>query len=336
MSKLYLPEGWINLAYIEQLPATLIFIYGGRGIGKTYAIADGIRTRWRGHAFLMRRTMTEWRTATADEFNTFSRYNKDLNRELRFKRLQGAAEILDGEEYIGLSAPMSTFSNLRGAGFDAYEQINVMYYDEFIPERHKAKIRDEADVFLNVYESINRNRELFGEPPLKCICTANSNQLENALFMGLDLVNVSERMKRKGQELSILEDRGIALVDCRYSPISKRKAETALYRATQGTEFYHMAIENTFNDPLFPSCSRPLVEYKPVVNVGDICIYKHKSNGRFYVSGTHQKAPAFQANEQQLAIMRTRYDYLYDIYYAMRFDFESNKAQLLFLKYFNI
>ena len=155
--------------------------------------------------------------------------------------------------------------------------------------------------------------------------------------MGLNLVTMAERMKKKEREIMIDQKRGIALVDCCYSPISQKKAETALYRMAGDGDFYNMAIRNNFNNPLLPSVSRKLIEYRLMVSVGEINRYQHKSNGRFYVCPARQgTAPAYAANDTQLEMFRLRYGGLFDAFFALRVEFESNIMQLLFMTYLKI
>ena len=338
MSNLYLPEGWLNMEAVENIDANFIFVFGGRGIGKTYGMQRQIDKRHRGHVFFMRRTKTEWDIITDDKMNMFSSYNQDNGTAFRFDTDKGIARIVDGDadsgEFIGLSAPLSTFSNLRG--FDNFQNLTIMYYDEFIPERHKARIRNEHEVFLNVYESVNRNRELKGQAPVKCICLANANDLKNPLFIGLNLVSMAEKMKRKDREILIDTRRKIALVDCSYSPISQRKANTALYQLAGEGDFFNMAIKNEFNTDLLPSVSRRIIEYRPVVSVGEINIYRHKSKPLYYVSAIRQTAPYYSAGDTQLEMFRIKYDGLIDAFYSHHIEFESNILQLLFMTYCKI
>ncbi len=335
--KIYQNDGWLDMRAIESIDATYIFIFGGRGIGKTYGMIEQINKHHRGEVFFLRRTRAEWDIITDDRMNMFASYNIDNGTAFHFVPMKGLAEIRENDDYIGLSAPLSTFANLRG--FDNFSHIKIMYYDEFIPERHKAKIRNESTIFLNVYESINRNREIKkGEPPVKCVCMANSNDIRNPLFMGLNLISMAEKMKRKEKEVMIDGKRGIALIDCCYSPISKRKAETALYKMAGEGDFYNMAIKNEFSNPLLPSVSRRLIEYKPFLSVGEVHIYRHKSNGSIYVSAHDSKqAPYYPANDTQLDIFRTIYGAaLITSFYAGRVEFESSLLQVLFLTYLQI
>lgn len=331
--KLYQDAGWLDLEAVESIDVPYIFVFGGRGIGKTYGMMDRINHAHRGECFFMRRTKTEWDIITDERMNMFASYNADNGTAFRFDVNKGIAEIMENDDFIGLSAPLSTFSNLRG--FDNFQGINIIYYDEFIPERHKAKIRNEHEVFLNVYETINRNRELKGRNPVKCVCFANANDIKNPLFMGLNLVTMAEKMKRKEKEVLIDGRRGVALVDCSYSPISKKKAETALYKMAGDGDFYNMAIRNQFSNPLLPSVSRKLIEYKPYVSVGEIHIYRHKSNGLFYVSGHDSKNVLYYpATDTQLEIFRSVYGLsLTEAFYTRRVEFENPLVQVLFLTY---
>ena len=79
------------------------------------------------------------------------------------------------------------------------------------------------------------------------------------------------------------------------------------------------------------------MEYRPLVSVGEINIYQHKSNGMYYVSSVRNKSVTrFDATDTQLEMFRMRYPVLYDAFYAMRVEFESNIQQLLFMAYLKI
>ena len=334
--ELYLPGGWLDVAKINALKYPFIFVYGGRGIGKTYGEADHIVGSGRGKTLFLRRTKTEYDIVTSKEMNTFSDYNVETGHNLTFDGQRGFSLITEGGETVGLCAALSTFSNLRGGGFEQFG-VDYLLYDEFIPERHKSKIRNESDVLMNIYETINRNRELKGREPLKMRCFANSNDIRNPIFIGLGLVSMAEKMLKRDAEMQIDAERGVVLIDCRKSPISRRKAETALYRLSAGSDFFNMAIKNEFNSGLFPSKPRRLIEYRPIVSVGEIGIYQHKSKKLIYVSAAiSPTAPKFSANDTQLEMFRMRYSYLYDAFYSGIIEFESNISQLLFLTYFKI
>ena len=333
---IYTENGWLDVEKINAMKYPFIFVYGGRGIGKTFGEGSIITGPGRGKTLFLRRTKTEYDIVTSQEMNTFSDYNVETGHSISFEKRRGFSVIMEAGEQIGLCAALSTFSNLRGGGFEQFG-IDYLLYDEFIPERHKAKIRNESDVLMNIFETINRNRELKGSEPLKMRCFANSNDIKNPVFIGMGLVSLAERMARKNREIEIDTERGVVLIDCKNSPISKRKAETALYRLSAGSEFFNMAIKNEFNSGLFQPIQRRLIEYKAVVNPGEISVFQHKSSGRFYVcKSVKTPAPVFSATDTQLEMFRIRYAFLYDRFYENLIDFDSNLSQILFMTYFKI
>ena len=198
-------------------------------------------------------------------------------------------------------------------------------------------IRDsEGSALLNAYETINRNRELTGKPPLQLLCLANANDLSNPVFLELGLVRKAEQMKRKGQEYSIDKNRGIGIFMLSESPISNRKRNTALYKLTRGGEFEKMSIENDFAQRDYTNVVvRPLIEYKPVVSVGEVCIYSHKNTGKLYVS-THKTGtpPAYTSGEADLARFQRVYFWIWSEYMQNNVEFEEILCEILLTKYF--
>jgi hypothetical protein len=105
---------------------------------------------------------------------------------------------------------------------------------------------------------------------------ANSNRLNSPIMAGFGLVKVLERMESTGQTEYIKQDRGIAIFLLTRSEISKAKAKTALYRATEGTAFSRMSLGNEFAfDDLTDVKSLPLSSgWKIIARLGAIYIYQ--------------------------------------------------------------
>ena len=335
---LYLENGYLNWKYIKGLNQPINLIIGGRGIGKTYGkLMDSIET---GTNFLfMRRTKTQVDTVMTSELSVFRQLNDDNNYGIYTKglgKVPGFYNIYRSEhpDPVGHAAPLSTFSNMRGFGSDAEEMI----LDEFIPELQEKKIRDEGNAILNAYETVARNRELNGKPPLRFYGLSNSNELGAPLLMVLNLVGKVERMKRAGQELSVLQDRGIAIVLPKADQISEAKRQTALYKATAGTAFSGMALDNDFSeiDDLSVG-SRKLVEYVPEVRVGEITVYRHKSRQDFYISEHQTGSPpaVFGASEIELTRFQAHCWYLWQAYLTNQITFENSTCEVLFRRYWD-
>jgi hypothetical protein len=166
---------------------------------------------------------------------------------------------------------------------------------------------------LNAYETINRNRELKGQPPVKMIALSNANNLASPIFETLRLIDRVDNMQRKHKSVWIDRDKGIAVIILTNSPISDRKQDTALYRISKDTDFAEMSLANSFAFEDYSYIgSRPLAEYRPVVAVEDVCVYVHKSNGTYYVtrfiSGSPEK---FTRSELDINQFKMRYASLY-------------------------
>ena len=263
--KIYDGSGFVNVRGILAEGYPFNFLIGGRGTGKTYtslkvAKEDGLTF------MLMRRTQAQADLISKPEFSVFKPLNNDLGWNVQVKSISKYNSMFfeDDEENrhpIGYTCALSTLSNLRG--FDASD-IKLLIYDEFIPEKHERLLKNEADALFNAYETMNRNRELQGRKPIQMLCLANANDITNPVFESLKLVRISDRMQKGNTDRWTDDKRGIQLIMLHRSPISKAKANTALYSLTSGSDFSSMAIDNSFNVDRQHIRPRPISEYIPV------------------------------------------------------------------------
>ena len=333
---IYLNNGYLDIEKILSYKMPFSWIVGGRATGKTYG---ALKYAYESHTrfILMRRTQAQTDLINKPEFNPYKAINQDLGTDIQVKsiskynsRIYEPAE--DGEQLLGYTCALSTISNMRG--FDASD-CRLMIYDEFIPERHERPIKGEGAAFLNAYESINRNRELKGEAPLQVLGLANAFNIANPIFMELGLVGRCEKMKNNYQELFIDKERGILLVLLQHSKISKAKADTALYRLSSGS-YKDMALSNDF---IYNNAdnikAQGLKEYKLICTVGEISIYRHKSNRDYYVS-EHRTGTAPLYGSDEVGIMRYRRKHgliLAPAYVNNRVTFENILTKSLFELY---
>jgi hypothetical protein len=238
----------------------------------------------------MRRTQSQADLINKPEFTPFKSVARDMGIEIIstpitkynaafFEGKQEDDKIVPIGLPIGYTMALSTVSNLRG--FDASD-CTILIYDEFIPEKHERPLKNEASALFNAYETINRNRELSGNAPLKMLCLANANDITNPIFTELNIVDKVFSMEKKKQTVSINEKRGYAVVLLSESPISQKKRETALYKLTSCSDFESMAVDNSYNVDFEKSHNINLIEYIPRFTIDGITVYKHKSNGRYY------------------------------------------------------
>lgn len=329
----YDENGYIKIEALLECGVPFIFVTGGRGTGKTYGalkhvVDNDIRVMW------MRRTQTETDIVNKPAFHPFKIINTDYGTNITTKpAAKGSVAFVDlddPEHVIGYTCALATIANMRG--FDSSD-VSLIVYDEFIPERHKAPIRGEGEALMNAYETINRNRELQGRPAVQLLALSNSNRLDNEIFKHLDIIDICAELISCGEREYIDRARGLAVFMLADSPVSEMKKETALYKLTRGTDFQKMALENIFNDYAeHTSVSRNPAEYKPLVNVGRLFIYRHKSNGMYYISfrrsGVFKKA--FPATEKGLLAFLKSYPLLYTAYITGRIEFETYAAEVYF------
>ena len=332
-NKIYLPSGYLNIRGILSYKCTFNFIVGGRATGKTYGalstvLDDHIKF------MLMRRTQAQADLINKPDFSPFKPVCDDKHIEITTASVSkyNAKFMLD-DETIGYTCALSTIANMRG--FDASD-VKLLIYDEFIPERHERPIKSEGAAFLNAYETMNRNRELKGKRPLTVLCLANAFDIANPIFLELGLVGIAEKMKQNGRELYIDRDKSILILLPDSSKIMKEKNNTALYRLTEGSEFKAMALNNDFiYNPTENIKSLPLREFNPVVTVGEITIYKHKSKRLYYVS-EHRTGnpPTFTTDEIGLKRYIKNYGMrFYRLYMQNCFKFENMLTKSLFELY---
>lgn len=343
--KLYDDNGYLNFPAIRKLGLPFNFIVGGRGTGKTYGgLKDAHET---GSRFIfMRRTEKILETIRTPELSPFKKINEDLGIRLGFapagRHVDGIYRMEENEDgrvlpagpRIGYLLALSTISNVRG--FDASD-VDEILYDEFIKEEHERALKGEGKALLNAYETVNRNRELYGQKPVQLFCLSNSEELGNPIFIELGLVQRAERMQRKGVESYIDTERGVGLFMLQHSPISEKKGETALYKLSGDTEFSRMALGNRFKEIDDQNIgSRPLVEYKPVVGIGEITIYKHKAGSKFYVSEHRSGSPVvFGMSDTERDRFFRAYSYLWESYMRNKITFETTTDEILFRRAFD-
>lgn len=341
--RIFLPNGYINFAAIREAAMKdgsfpFVMLVGGRGIGKTYNVLDNIVEN--GDKFIyLRRSNVPLELAKQEKYNPFKKLNHNKGLEIHVDSNGGSFDFVrtteDGDDVVGYGMALSTAKNVRG--IDAFD-VTVMFYDEFIREPTERKIKNEAEALWNLYETINRNRELDGEKPLLLVMCSNSNQAANPIFINLGITSIVFELGRYGYP-AIYPDRkrGILLIDFGpESPISKAKAQTALYRLTAGTEFARMAIENQYTaEQPSRTRSRPLQEYTPLVFVGEVAVYQHKSQPEYYCS-THRSgsAPTYGSSTIELERFRRVFAWLWLSYMGGKVTFENYLCEALLTAYF--
>ena len=322
-------------------------LIGSRQIGKTFGVTQMMVDE--GEPFIfMRRTLSELEfvAANPDENpfskiaavtgNSFYRLRLDRSSKYTFDLNRPYVENdVETVENVGLCTSLSSVAKIRGFNGSRYTKI---CYDEFIPERHVARINNEFAALANSYETINSNRELNNEKAVELWMLANSNNLASPILDGFGLVDKIEQMQKRKQEFSMLPDRGIMIVLAMDSPISKKKQKTALYKAIPDSDFTKMSLENKFSyNGLDHIQSFKLSEYIPKCTIGNYTVMVHKAGERVYIIDKALTAPVnFEDSEIGWTQFRLFFPALYfyyidgDLYFQ---NFSTKEKFLTTLKY---
>lgn len=322
---LYLDSGYLNQRWIYEqakaIGAAFIVELGARQVGKTYGCLQ-LALQKKSPFILMRRSKNEADFISQGAVNPFLALGEtDISTK---KQSEYTGGIFKADEQIGLIMSLNSVAKIRGFYGGLYTDL---IYDEFIPENHVVRIRNEGDAFLNAIVTISGNRELEGKPPLLTWLLSNSNNIGSPVLAALNLTDKIESMINKGQEFSAMEDRGVIIVMPKSEKILTQRRQNAIVKAA-GTEsqFYQMAFQNKFsyNDPENVK-QKPLKEFRPMFAIdGKFTVYRHKDKTQLYVT-TFRKSSAkvFSDTERGKREMLLYYPDIRVLYTAGRTFFQN-------------
>lgn len=300
---IYDQKGFLNTRHIEKVAdrngIAFIIIIGKRQIGKTYGVLKLMLDDDK-RFILLRGMKTELEMLERGVNSPFEKIHGYEGKILLEKNSEYTAEIVrqeikyndDGDSYIenttiGMGAALSSIGRIRGFNGDIYSDV---VFDEMIPESHLLKVRHGGDAFLNMYTTVNGNREMEGRPPLRVWGLANSNNLDSEILEALGITDIVERMSLRGEETRILKDRGIMIIMPDSEQIIEERKKMALYKAIGGdSKFSKMAYDNEFSYNDYSDVfTKPLQEHTPIILVGDIVIHLHKNSKTIYITEVYK------------------------------------------------
>ena len=320
-------------------------LFGGRGTGKTFSI---LRHRIENalidptkHKFIwLRDTETVTRKLAA----------KGLTPPIEAKHPEIGINIikkiednytfihnkgLEDECVIGYLMALSTFHNARGID---YSDVDTIVFDEFMPEEGTIIRRDQGSLWLNMYESICRNRELEGLDPVRVIFLSNTNGLYSEILEDFGLSTMVEEMTLKNYKH--YEDADIWIEFLENKDFTEAKSKTLLYRLSKNAKFNDMALNNKFNDNMaliVPKMN--LKGSKGILTLDKRYTLIQLSNGAYYYKlACWKNLVDYDMNNDQEAILyrymfadKLRYEYI-----AGNMYFDSIYTQRRILSYARI
>lgn len=332
--KMYMQNGYLNMKEILYSPYTFIFAVGARGIGKSYNTWETLmeRAERTGKKFIyLRITEDEIDTVCTAESNPIDDIKKYKGRT-EFKPVNKHMKgiYLDGDKLVGITASLRTFAKVRGMSFKEYDFI---FLDEFIREAHQNKLKHLGEALKQLYETVNRNRELEGEQAVKLAALSNALDFNNDILIEFNIIEALRSMKKSGQEFHFSPLQSLLVIYPQKSPISRKKKETALYKL-EGGSFSKMALDNEFREYFEGNVgSQNLKGFKPMYIFGNLCFYRSvNADRRWYVTETRKGNFLEEYNDthyERIQFLK-RHIILHDLYFNGKMTFETAKLELQF------
>lgn len=324
---LYTSAGYVDMGAVLAAPYPFIIMIGARGVGKTYGtLADAaLDNPQRFIYFRLKRATLDLIMEPA--LQPFKRINIDRQTDIRPAYGHGLGRFYKGDELIGYAAALSTFSNTRG--FDGSD-ITLMILDEFIPEPGDTLRFNSYLALLHAYETINRNREMDGQPPLKMVLLSNSDDIYNDIVAGFGIGDALLEMQETGEEQRVIGDK-LLLIRPSAGYFRRRKEMTALYQIA-GKPFKDVALSNSFLiEDRKNVRDRPLREYVPICTIAELCFYRHKNSGRWYVTRKVSGSPkAYGAGETERRRFLRENPAIWRAYQRRKVDYDTINSQTVF------
>ena len=332
---LYLDNDYLDMGAVASAPYPFIIMVSARGGGKTYGILEYcIKEDIRFIYF--RRTQRILDIITDPALQPFKKINDKNGWEIVPETSKGVGYFYDegrGKKFCGYAAALSTFANIRG--FDGSD-IELIIFDEFIPQEEERITFNMYSALCNAIETINRNREMEGGDPAKVLLLSNSDVIYGDIVAGFDIGDDLLTMQEEGTE-QIEKSADMLLLMPKCEAYIEKKKDTALYRVTRGTDFSRVALENKFKiHDRQRIAAKPIIEYRPIAALYGICIYRHKSDGTYYISDKITGSPKrYEDTETDRRRFLRNNPQIWRAYQKKKVYFESVKVQTIYKKLFD-
>lgn len=300
-------DGYYHISkdVLDYPDAIIYIIWSRRGPGKTYGAL-----RYPYHKFktvYMKRTNKDVKiictsdTKLDNDPSPWKPLNRDFGINVRGRLLhEGIGAFYDSDDegepvgsVINYVASLNAIKTIKGMDMSDAEW---MILDEFIPLKGEVVKRDEGEMLLSVYETLNRDRVKRGRPPLKLILMANSEEISTHITNELEVVDTIADMQARGIHKYYDENRGIF-----YHHISNEecprteKERSGMERVMAGTAYAAKAYGGEFSGNDFSNiCDMSLKHMRCLYHLHyrkkhDAYIYLDPRKGLYYMTNTRGK-----------------------------------------------
>lgn len=197
----------------------------------------------------------------------------------------------DGKEHpegCPVSYALSCNAIKRFKGFD-FSICKWIVFDEFIPQLGERISRKEGELILDLYMTVNRDRQKRGLPPLLLILFANAEEISTPITNTLEIVDIMADLNASGESHYYDEERGIVLHHITNNEVPIEDSEkTGIYKAMINTNWGKKSFEGSFaNNDFSNVVKQSLKGYSPYIHLlngtHNYYIYLNKNTGRMYM-----------------------------------------------------
>ncbi len=341
---------FVNVTRRSNMPFQVYI--GSRGDGKTFSALRStileevpvnshnyipIKSFDENKFMYIRRRDKEIQIATSETANPFKTLNRKYNQKIipKWVNKEKITHFYrwndDGtKDLCGFSVALATFNGMRGTDFS---DVNLMIFDEAIPDDNSIKMSNEGFTFFNLYETVVRNKEIVNNTnPITCYIMMNAIDMSSDLFQALNIVSTVAHMIDNNQRRMTFKERGLYIEIIENTPeFNALKAETALYKLTKGTDFYKFALENQFTMNDRSGVRKVnLTEYKPIWTYNNTyTLYAHKSKDLYHFAEVNPKSNQHRYKFASLKLLRTIYKSWYIRYSTfMRVSYDTYATKI--------
>lgn len=248
---------YYNYDRVMSYDALFNFILSGRGNGKSYGAKEKAIKNFlkKGEQFIyVRRYKTELKKK-----HLFFDDIKDKFPNNKFE-VKGNSAYIDGKlagHFIALSTSQIEKSN-------AYPNVTLIIFDEFVVDKgHIRYLENEVEVFMDLYETVARLRELNGKKPVKALFLANKVSIVNPYFIYFNCI------PKNDERFTVAKNGNIVIEMFTDKEFIEQKYQTRFGQLIKGTVYGDYAIENKslrdnneFVQPYKPSKSKFIFSIK--------------------------------------------------------------------------
>lgn len=280
---------WYNRSEVLSHNGLFNFTLGGRGVGKTFsfkewAVTSPNQTVW------VRRYVEDIKSLMLDNGNKFM---MDLINE---GKVPEDTQYYINENILYINDEAKVYfvglSTARRLKSQSFPKVDKIIFDEFLEEdsRTSAYLKDEVNLFLGLYETVNRLRlGNDGRKDVRVFFLANKSSFVNPYFSYWHITPFEKRFKKFKDGLIVVEN----YINEEFKKI---KEQTPFGKLIAGTEFGKFAIDNIawHDDYAFVKKRSPKAQHRCNIRYNDTVIGIWIDTDGIYCSFDNNKeAPTF-------------------------------------------